>query len=132
MIEWNFLLILISADITKGQWSSWTECSATCNGKKTRHRICDFDAPDFQCTSETQSKTCSVPCSGRLRSLFHLYLFSSEITIYEDPKNGPILLFFHEISMLKLKVWVAYIFSISFDLILFLFSEWRIEFLELV
>ncbi|XP_066930169.1 uncharacterized protein [Clytia hemisphaerica] len=49
-------------DITEGKWSQWSECSASCNGQKTRHRICDFDDPDFQCTGQTQTEDCSAPC----------------------------------------------------------------------
>ena len=66
-------------DITKGAWSLWTECSATCEGTTQRKRICDFDS-NFPCTNDVEVKNCSNPCPGN----FHFLLKALQYVKYDE------------------------------------------------
>lgn len=49
-----------------GAWNSWSKCSVTCeNGTKTRSRVCDNPAPDYNGLNCSGSDTDTAICSDR-------------------------------------------------------------------
>lgn len=62
--------MILTDDVTKGAWSTWSGCSATCEGIKLRKRICDFDS-NYPCTNDVEHKNCSNPCPGGYHQFDH-------------------------------------------------------------
>jgi len=59
--------------LIKGKWSPWSACAATCNGKRQRHRVCDFDFEeneDSRCSDEIQLQDCNNQCPGMFPIFF--------------------------------------------------------------
>ncbi|XP_067942786.1 uncharacterized protein [Watersipora subatra] len=47
-----------------GEWTEWTDCPATCQGLKTRNRICNSPAPSFGGAQCAGSSSASLDCSN--------------------------------------------------------------------